>query len=363
MKVSFKEVTGLKPGMGPAVWAMVEPMMVQAVRKHSDPAVIDGDIEFHKNSLIAMIDGGYHTVRYIQVDDGVFPIACSQGVEEHWYSIGGLMNCSFEPPCTPEQFRRALAHVPALGDLHIHPRMFADCTTLPLDDCSGVFKLPMTFDQYVEQAPKKVRGEWRRIMRKADENGIRIERRPASQIIEIARQLMPGYKAYWADKHDGYSDETAIMEATLNTFAAAESTHWKGFVIYHGDKPVAVNLAWRKRDMVYDTICIRDTSDELRPFSIGILAVLYNIQLAILMQPFIGRRLTYSLAGGDQAYKKQFCYDAQPAVYLPCISEIDLYQGATPGYYYGEWITESTAPKLESWQIDNLLSLYPFLEE
>lgn len=361
--VKFDEFSNVGPDHADYIWSQVLPYMGPAVAKHGDPSSVDSQLEFHRQSLIAMLRAGYHTLRYIQVGDGVFPIASSAGHEEHWYSIGGLLNCSFEPPCTPLQFRAALAHVPALGDLHIHQRMFAACETVPYEDCSGRFKLHEQFDSYVAAAPKKVRSEWGRIMRKAHDNGISIPGvQTPLEVLAAARQLMPGYQDYWRDRHDGYSNECEMMEATLDTFAAADPRYWLGFAIYKDDRPVAVNLAWIKDDVVYDTICIREVSDELRPFSIGVLAVLFNIRLCTHWQESIEKRLTYSLAGGDQPYKKQFCYDSLPMVRVPVLSDIDVYEGHYPGYYNGQWVTEENNVVLNDHQIEYLHRTYPFTD-
>lgn len=340
------------------VWSQVEPMMVQGLVNHSTPNV-DGTLSFHRRALFAMVAAGYHHIRYIQNGTGILGIARSAGYEEHWWFIGSLLNCSYEPPCTPEQLRAMLVDIPCISDPYIHPRMITACQLVAAE--SGCeFDVPASLDQYVEAAPKKYRSEWNRLMRKAG-GYFRSGSQLHSDALTAADQLIDGYCQHWSAKSDSYSDEAAIMRQTLEAFREARPRHWAALVIRDpSGKPVAVNFAWIKQvdgvKTVYDTMCIRDTSDLYKPFSVGVVAILMNIKQAI----DLGCQ-RYSLAGGDQAYKKQFSYGAYtPQQVLNCISEIDIVTGEGEGYFKGEWTGPDNPVLLSQEKIDYIHEQYPF---
>lgn len=343
-----------------AFWNIVETRMAAAVALHSDPSSVESDLQFHRRALLAMVAAGFHHMRYIQVDTGMFPIARSGGYEEHWWTVGSLLNCSFEPPCTPEQLVQALAHVPALADPYIHPRMLTACQLTPSEEgCE--FDVPTSIDQYIQQAPKKQRSEWGRLLRKAMAAGITPERPGSTLTLAAADSLIEQYAAYWADRNDSYSDESQMMRQTLKAFAEADPRHWLGVVINDAQGvPVAVNLAWIKQGTVFDTICIRDVREDLRPYSLGVLAILYN--LTACSELGLSR---YSLASGDQQYKRQFNYEKPTEQqHLTCLSDIDIVLKNYPGYYHGQWVTADQPVELDADVVAYIHDQYPFtLEE
>lgn len=340
-------------------WHIMEPKMAHAVTRYSDPMVVDWSIRFHLRALTAMVAAGFFHVRYIMVDDAIVPVARSAGLEEHWWFIGSLLNCSFEPPCTPRQLPYALAHIPALADPYIHPRMLSSCQTVPSDEgCE--FDVPATLEHYVQAAPKKYRSEWGRLMRKAEAAGITWSNPSARLALAEADKLIDQYAAHWQGRNDSYSDESQMMRHTLEAFREANPTQWISLVIADRmGQTLAVNFAWIKRGVIYDTMCIREVSDYTRPFSVGVLAILYNIQTAILY-----KAARYSLAAGDQSYKKQFSYGVPtPAANLICLSDIDVVQNSYPGYYNGRWVTEENPVQLTPAQIGYIHEQYPFTLE
>lgn len=343
---------------------LVEDRYAKALR-HVQNCRVESQINFHRTSLQTMLACGMTRFRFIVhvPTDGLIPICTSRGEDEHWWFVGSLTCCNFNVPCSPDVLRAGLVHVPATFDPYLASESLAACSQFSLvETCEFP---PTDLASFVAAAPKKQRSEWGRLLRKAAAAGITGHVVSPAEAIASARKLIPAYKEYWHSLSPvSYMDEAAWCESILDVFASCSS--WVGVELRKDGEPLAVNFAWLARSehglTVYDTICVRNPAEEYRPYSLGILAVLYNIDACFTQ----GARW-YSMAPGAPGYKAQFAYSEhskRQAKALSVLSDIDLIFANVPGYYKGVWYSEADElPALEQSRIDELHSTYQFLSD
>lgn len=342
------------------IWDQILPILEPAIALHTDPNFIDGHPDFFYRSLLAYADAGFHTLMMVQQGDGVLLAACSGGYEEHWYFLGSLLNCQAQVPCSSEQFVLAVQCVPCIQGQMIPSEVQAHCQLTEYTD-GGTFLLPISLDHFITSASYKARSDWRRLVRKAEAAGLRVQK---TVDWDALGTIFPGYLQHWASQHSSYSNEVEMFKHTVSMFKNASPDQYVGITLYLNNVPVAVNLAWLKDDLVLDTICVRNMDPKYKPFGLGIVAILTNIDACIELG-----KTRYSLCSGDQRYKSQFigtedCVEHRVNV----LSDIDIaLKNQVPGYWKGKFLTEDNLETAgNSLTSDNIIRLkteYPFLQK
>lgn len=167
--------------------------------------------------------------------------------------------------------------------------------TIPGTEKSYVIDLPNSFERYVENLPYRHRKSIRQVLRRNADLEV------STGSLEDIRSLWD----YYVQRIDSLNAEDGWDPYSEQELSARkqfyESTRMDIIAFRRAGELVAVNISLYEKDAVYDLACFTKPGPDLRRRSIGVFAVLMNIERAI------GKGIgVYDLLTGSSGYKEQF---------------------------------------------------------
>lgn len=179
----------------------------------------------------------------------------------------------------------------------------------------GVIDIKASEEEYLASLSKSHRSNLRRVLRHNEDVRVEADTRLRPAAVE---QLLPSYLRRWRLK-DGCPDLTYYrycqdkIHCDLALMARAEELgKLVALYLFAGDQLLAANFAVRReRDRVDDYMCLRDCDEQHRRRSVGVLAILRNMEHCRALGV-----VHYDLSACHAPYKTQFLNTAASYRYL-----------------------------------------------
>lgn len=184
-------------------------------------------------------------------------------------------------------------------------------------DRTYIINLPTSFEAYIQKLSYDDRKEMKYVLRK--NSSLRYIENKKEDLFKLCDEYFDEIVTRSISEGEVPFSQEGIQN--LKKIYSSEVVHT--ISIYQEDRLLGVNISFRKNGIVYDSVCIRDKSDEVRKLSIGTVAVLKNIEFSI-RDGF----QVYDMLTGDWGYKTKFgASPVQLKHYIKCSLEFAEYYG------------------------------------